>query len=193
MPGVLADNTYTSPDRTFQIRMPWLSAEGTIRADIIEPGTLIVTIADDLCREFSVRRFSGSLAEQSLESWVEAHIRTDLNSLNVPVDMKRVTTRNGPAISVRYRVPAGFACRRPASGGKQNTTQLDADVGVYLYYHDRLFYELEYVVGLGPEAPRLWYVNRTPVEEILAQFADGFEILTASKNTNPGEAANTER
>jgi hypothetical protein len=37
---------------------------------------------------------------------------------------------------------------------------------------------LLYIVGIGPEAPSVWYVNREPVEEVLAYFAEGFEILS---------------
>jgi hypothetical protein len=32
-------------------------------------------------------------------------------------------------------------------------------------------------VGIGPEAPSVWYVNRESVDEALAYFAEGFEIL----------------
>jgi hypothetical protein len=36
---------------------------------------------------------------------------------------------------------------------------------------------LLYVVGIGPGAPEVWFVNREPVDDMLARFAEGFEII----------------
>jgi hypothetical protein len=37
---------------------------------------------------------------------------------------------------------------------------------------------LLHIVGIGAEAPRVWYVSREPVDDVLARFAEGFEILS---------------
>jgi hypothetical protein len=181
--GSLADNVYTSPQRSFRIRMPWLSSDATIRAETATPNTVLVTIADDLCREFIVSQHPGFLGGQSLESWVDAHIVAELKRLNFAVQSKPLMTRNGLAISLRYRAPAAAPCRRTVDvDGKKVVTKLDADVGWYVYHRNGLFYRLIYVIGIGPEAPRVWYVKREPVDEVLAYFAEGFEVLGTKDN-----------
>ena len=179
MPGILAGNVYTSPQRTFRTRMPWLSTDAAIRAESTAPDSLVVTIADDLCREFIVSQDPGSLEGQSLESWVETNIVARLKQLNLPARTKSAQTRNAPAIAVFYRAPGAAPCGRAGeTGAKTVATRLDAEIGLYVYYVSGLFYRVSYVIGIGPEIPTLWYVNREPVDEVLAQFANGFEILT---------------
>lgn len=176
--GRIVNNIYTSPQQSFRIRIPWLSTNATLRDERPAPNTLLVTIKDELCREFVVSERLGFLGTQSLESWVDAHIVQDLKRLGFEVRSKTLTTRNGPAISLRYRAPAAAPCSRTTEvEGKKVATKLDADVGWYIYHRDGMFYRLIYVIGRGPEAPRVWYVNREPVDEVLAYFAEGFEIL----------------
>jgi hypothetical protein len=178
MQGSLEDSVYISPRATFRIRIPWLSTHATLRAETPTPDTVLVTIADDLCREFIASQRPGFLGEQSLQSWVDTHIVADLKRLNFAVQSKPLITRNGPAISLRYRAPASAPCSRITEvNGKKVVTKLDADVGWQIYHRDGRFYRLLYIVGIGPEAPRVWYVNREPVDEVLAYFADGFEIM----------------
>jgi hypothetical protein len=182
MQGRLEDSVYISPRATFRIRMPWLSTDATIRDETPTPGTELVTIADDLCREFIISQRPGFLGGQTLESWVETHIVADLKRLNFAVQSKPLTTHNGPAISLRYRAPAAAPCSRTTEvNGKKVATKLDSDVGWQIYHHAGRFYRLLYIVGVGPEAPSVWYVNREPVEEVLAYFADGFEILSTKE------------
>jgi hypothetical protein len=171
-------NVYTSPGESFRIRIPWLSTNGSLRDETSAGGAVLVTIADDLCREFIISQRPGFLRTQSLESWVKAHIVEDLKRLNFEVQSKPLMTKNGLAISLRYRAPAAAPCSRPADvDGKKVVTTLDADVGWYVYHRDGLFYRLIYVVRVGPGAPAVWYVNREPVDDVLARFADGFEII----------------
>lgn len=178
MQGRLEKNVYTSPGESFRIRIPWLSTNATLREEISVGRTVTVTIGDDLCREFIVSQRPGFLGTQSLESWVNAHIVEDLKRLNFEVRIKPLMTRNGLAISLRYRAPAAAPCSRTATvEGKKVVTKRDADVGWYVYHRDGLFYRLIYVVGIGPGAPAVWYVNREPVDDVLAHFADGFEIM----------------
>jgi hypothetical protein len=176
--GRIENNIYTSPRQSFRIRIPWLSTNATLRDERPTPNTLLVTIKDDLCREFVVSERPGSLGTQSLESWVDAHIVADLKRLKFAVRSKPLMTSNGPAISLRYQAPAAAPCSRTTEvEGKKVATKLDADVGWYIYHRDGMFYRLIYVIGTGPEAPRVWYVNREPVDQVLAYFAEGFEIL----------------
>lgn len=182
--GRLEESLYISPHATFRIRMPWLSTDATVRDETPMPDTVLVAIADDLCREFIVSQRPGNLGKQSLESWVDTHIVADLKRLNFAVQRKPLTTRNGPAISLRYRAPAAAPCSRTTVvDGKKVAVKLDAEVGWQIYQHNGRFYRLLYVVGIGPEAPSVWYMNREPVEEVLAQFADGFEILSRKESS----------
>jgi hypothetical protein len=139
---------------------------------------MLVTIKDDLCREFIVSERPGSLGAQSLQSWVDEHIVQDLKRLGFEVQSRALTTRNGTAIALRYRALAAAPCTRTIEkDGKQIVIKLDADVGWCIYHRDDQFYRLLYVVGIGPGAPEVWFVNREPVDDMLARFADGFEII----------------
>jgi hypothetical protein len=176
--GRIENNIYTSPRRSFRIRIPWLSTIATLRDERPTPDTLLVTIKDDLCREFTVFEWPGLLGTQSLQSWVDTHIVQDLKRLGFEVRSKTLTTRNRTVISLRYRAPAAAPCTQTTEvDGKQVVTKRDADVGWYVYHRDGAFYRLIYVIGTGPGAPSLWYINREPVDDVLAQFADGFEII----------------
>jgi hypothetical protein len=176
--GQVVNNVYTSPRQSFRFRLPWLSADATLRDERPTPNSILVTIKDDLCREFLVSEQSGYLGTESLQSWVDAHVVKDLTRLGFEVRSQALTTRNGTAIALRYRAPAAAPCSRTTeAAGKQVETNLDADVACYVYHRDGMFYRLIYIIGIGPGAPSLWYINREPVDEVLAQFAEGFEIL----------------
>jgi hypothetical protein len=176
--GRIENNIYTSPRQSFRIRLPWLSANATLLDDRPTPDSMVVTIKDDLCREFVVSERPGFLGAQSLQSWVDEHIVQDLKRLGFEVQRKALTTRSGTAIVLRYRALAAAPCTRTIEkDGKQIVTKLDADVGWYIYHRDGQFYRLIYVVGIGPGAPEVWFVNREPVDDVLARFADGFEII----------------
>ncbi|MDZ4341505.1 MAG: hypothetical protein U1E51_03600 [Candidatus Binatia bacterium] len=178
MQGRIDNNIYTSPRQSFRIGIPRLSTNAIIRDERPTPSTTLVTIKDDLCREFVVSERPGFLGTQSLQSWVATHIVQDLKGLGFEVQSKPLTTGNGTAISLRYRAPATAPCTQTTDvDGKQVVTKLDADVGWYVYHRDGAFYRLIYVVGIGPGAPSMWYINREPVDEVLAQFAEGFEII----------------
>ncbi len=176
--GRVENNIYTSPRQSFRLRLPRLAADATIRDERPTPNSTLVTIEDKLCREFTVSERPGFLGTESLQSWVDAHIVEDLKRLGFHVESKALTTRNGPAIALRYRAPAAAPCSTTTKAdGKPVVTKRDADVGWYVYHRDGVFYRLIYVIGIGPEAPSLWYVNREPVDAVLAQFAEGFEIF----------------
>jgi len=186
MRGKLENNVYTSPLGHFRVRIPWLSSNSTVRDETSVADTVIVTIADELCREFIVSQRPGFLGAQSLAFWVDTHIVEELKRLNFTVQSKPLMTRNGPAMMLRYRAAAAAPCSRTAEvDGKKVVTKLDADVGWYVYHRDGRFYRLIYFVGIGPDAPSLWYVNREPVDEVLAQFAEGFKILDSKEQPAP--------
>jgi len=184
--GHLDGNIYTSPEKSFRVRLPWLARDATIVDEIPTQHTVLVTISDNLCREFVVSQRPGYLGTESLESWVNTHIVSDLQRSKLAVQSQSLTTRNGPAIKLRYRAPAAAPCSRTTDKeGKPVVTKLDADVGWYIYHRDGRFYRLLYSVGIGPDAPSLWYVNREPVDEVLAQFAEGFEIVDGKEQPAP--------
>lgn len=176
--GRIENNVYTSPRQSFRIRLPFLSSDSKLRDERPTPNTINVTIEDNLCREFTVSERPGFLGKDSLQSWVDKNIVEDLKRLGFKVESKALTTRNGPAITLRHRAPAAAPCSRTReAAGRRIETKLDADVAWYVYHRDGVFYRLIYTVGIGPGAPSLWYINREPADEVLAQFAEGFEIL----------------
>ena len=180
--GSVQDNVYTSPSRSFRIRLPWLTDDATLRDESPTPNTTLVSIKDKLCREFVVSERPGFLGTQSLESWVASHIVDDLKQLGLKVESKVLSTRNGKAIALRYRAPAAAPCSETTEvDRKQVARQRDAEVAWQVYHHDGVFYRLIYSIGVGPGVPTLWYVKREPVDEVLAQFAEGFEILAMAK------------
>ena len=80
--GRIENNIYTSPQESFRIRIPWLAADATVSDETSADNSVNVTIADNLCREFTVSQRPGFLGTQSLESWVDTHIVADLKRLN---------------------------------------------------------------------------------------------------------------
>ncbi len=184
--GRVENNIYTSPRQSFRMRLPRLAADATIRDERPTPNSTLVTIEDKLCREFTVSERPGFLGAQSLQSWVDANIVEDLTRLGFKIDSKALMTPNGSAIALRYRAPAAAPCSTTTKAdGKLVVTKLDADVAWYVYHRGGVFYRLIYVIGIGPEAPSLWYVNREPVDAVLAQFAEGFEILDMKDRQAP--------
>lgn len=176
--GQIDNNFYIGPEKLFRVRLPLLSRNAAIKDEVPTYGTLLLTIADDLCREFVISQRPGYLGTRSLESWVDEHIVQDLKRSNLAVQSKTVTTHNGPAVVLRYRAPAAAPCSRAtAVAGEKVGKKLDADVGWYVYHRAGHFYRVLYYIGIGPEAPRVWYINRDPVDEVLVSFADGFKIL----------------
>lgn len=139
--------------------------------------TTQLNIKDDLCRKFVVSERPGFLGTESLQSWVETYIVGDLKRLGFEVQSKPLTTRNGPAIALRYRAAGGAPCAQTIEvDGKKVVIKRDADVGWYVYYRNGVIYRLIYLIGIGAEAPSSWDINREPVDEVLVQFADGFDI-----------------
>ena len=178
--GRIEDNTYTSPQGSFQFRVPWLSANATLRDETPGPDTVLVTIADDLCRQFIVSQRPGYLGSQSLASWVDEHIVKDLKHMGFDVRSQPVLTGAGPAIALYYRAPAAAPCSHQVEvDGKEVARKRDADVGWYVYHRDGRFFRMIYFIGTGPGSPEVWYIKREPVDEVLAQFAEGFKIFSA--------------
>jgi hypothetical protein len=182
--GRIQSNVYTSPSGTFRLQIPRLS-NPTIREEVPSPNTMLLSITDDLCREFIVSERPGFLGADSLESWVNTHIVRELKSLGFDVQSQPVSTRYGPAISLRYRAPTAAPCTQEIlTEGKRVETKRDADIGWYVFNRSGVFYRLIYVMGLGPGVKESWFIQREPVDQVLAQFVDGFEIVGAKEKRN---------
>ena len=179
--GRILDNVYTSPSGSFRLRIPKLLNPGAkVRDEIPAPGVLLVSFTDDLCREFIVSEEPGNLGSQSLEAWVDENVVENLKPLGVEVRERKVLqTRNGIARGLRYQHPGAAPCGNITfREGKRVDTKPDADVGMYVLYADGVFYRLIYVKGVGPGlGDSAFDIQRGPVDELLARFADGFEIV----------------
>jgi len=184
MRGRMVDNVYVSPKETFRLRIPPLSKTGAkMRDEVPSEGTLLLTLSDDLCREFIVSERPGILGDRTIEAWVDQNIVEPLKASGVKVsESKALKTRLGPVVTLRYPVTAGAPCvQTTVKQGKKVETKPDAEVGWYVFYHSGSFYRLIYVLGVGPEIKDSWFIRRAPVETVLAQFADGFEIIRQEK------------
>jgi hypothetical protein len=51
--GRIENNIYTSPRKSFRIRIPWLSTNATLRDERPTPNTMLVTIKDDVLAHFA--------------------------------------------------------------------------------------------------------------------------------------------
>ncbi len=180
--GRIENSVYTSPTSSFQLRLPDLSGDGIkIRDEIPSPGTLLLSIKDDLCREFIISERPGNPGTQSLEVWVRDNIVEQLKESGIQLDEPLVRqTRHGPIVSFRYRQQNAAPCvHSTKKNGKVIETTPDADVGWYVFYQAGFFYRLIYVMGVGPGVKESWFVTRGPVDEVLERFADGFKIMSA--------------
>ncbi|MDH3445029.1 MAG: hypothetical protein OEN50_13970 [Deltaproteobacteria bacterium] len=187
--GRIEGKVYTSPTGTFRVRLPPLSSDGIeINDDMPSQSTLRLTVKDDLCREFIVSQRPGYLGTQSLAQWVDEHIVEPLNSEGFKLEKpKTIETRQGTVISLRYKVPGGAPCvSGSVKEGKPVETRFDADVGWYILHNEGAVYRLIYVLGLVTEKPGSWItqflIKRGPVDEVLAEFAEGFDIIAVKNN-----------
>lgn len=72
--GRVDNNIYTSPRQSFRIRLPRLSTNTALRDERPTSNTVLLTIEDDLCREFVVSERPGFLGSESLQPWVDEHV-----------------------------------------------------------------------------------------------------------------------
>ena len=182
--GRIENNTYTSPTGSFKLRLPELSSSGVnIRDEVPSPGTLLLSIRDDLCREFIVSERPGNPGTLSLESWVNENIVRQLRASGINVEeLKTRKTRHGTAVSFRYRQPNAAPCVQTAvKEGKRIQSTPDADVAWYVFYNTGSFYRLIYALGVGEGLKQMWFVKKGPADELLERFADGFQITAATE------------
>ncbi len=187
--GQIEDNVYTSPTGSFRVRLPRLSSEGVeITDERPSESALRLVIKDNLCREFSISERPGFLGTQSLSEWVNQHIVDPLKSADFKIEStKSIETRQGTVISLRYKVPGGAPCvGAGVKDGKQLESKVDADVGWYVFFHEGTVYRLIYVLGLVKENPgnliTQFLIKKEPVDEVLAEFAEGFDIIAKKSN-----------
>ncbi len=177
MQGRLEGNFYTSPSGSFRVRLPKLTKAAKIADEVPSAGVLLLSISDDLCREFIVSERPGNLGVQSITDWVNENIVEDLKPLGFEIKATARQTRHGSVVSLRYRAPGAAPCSQTgAKADKTLQAKADAEVGWYVFYHAGKVYRLIYAVGVGPQMPTSWLIRREPVETILAQFAEGLEI-----------------
>lgn len=180
--GRIENKVYMSPSGSFQLRLPDLATDGAkIRDEIPTSGTLLLSISDDLCREFIVSERPGNPGTQPLESWVKENIVEQLKESGIKLEEPAVRQMSqGSAISFRYRQQNAAPCvQTTKKDGKVIELKPDADVAWYVFYHSGFFYRLIYVLGVGSGLKDAWFVKKAPADEVLARFAEGFQIMAA--------------
>ena len=182
--GRIENNFYVSPTGSFRVRLPELSSTGVIIHDEVPSSdTLLLSIKDDLCREFIVSQRPGNPGTQSVESWVSENIVQPLKAAGINVEeVKTRKTQHDATVSFRYREPKAAPCERTATkDGKSWQLKPDAEVAWYVFYHAGSFYRLIYVLGVGEGLKDMWFVKKGPADEILERFADGFQVFAAKE------------
>jgi hypothetical protein len=184
MQGRIVDNVYVSPNETFRLSIPPLSkAAPRISDEVPSPGTLVLTLSDELCREFIVSERPGILGDRTIEAWVHQNIIQPLETSGIKLQKpKTLKTRLGSVVMLRYQVAGAAPCvQTTVKDGKKVESKLDADVGWYVFYHSGKFYRLIYVLGVGPDVKGSWFIRRAPVDTVLEQFAEGLELAGMKK------------
>ncbi len=179
MQGRIDGNVYISPNESFRLRLPTLSKTAPrISDEVPSANTLLLTLSDDLCREFIVSERPGILGDQKIDAWVEQNIVQPLASSGFKLQKpKTLQTRLGSVVMLRYQAPDAAPCvQTTVKDGKKVESTPNADVGWYVFYHSGKFYRLIYVLGVGPDVKSSWLIRRAPVDTVLEQFAEGFEI-----------------
>lgn len=177
--GRIQDNTYTSPSGSFRVTMPMLLTPGAkVRDNIPQPNALWVSFSDDLCREFIVVEYPSEIGNKSLDDWIDSTVIPELTKAKASMlERKTVKTRYGQGVFIRYRVPEAAPCVSiKISEGRQVSKKPDAEVGAYNFIFGGYIYRLMYVLDDNPVLDAFW-IKRRPLDEILAQFVEGFEIL----------------
>lgn len=180
--GQVNGQVYSSPDRGFSVRLPRLWQPGAwVRDEVRADGALLVTFSDDLCREFAVARSSAPEAVE-LEAWVRRQVSRELVGTGAVIErLDTVSTAAGPAVFVRYRLPAGAPCSLVRSeDGQQAELTPDADVVMYVLVRDGALYRLAYFLGLSEGLDAAGPLQRTPAEQLLQRLLEGFQIADAS-------------
>lgn len=182
--GRISDGVYTSPSGSFQIAVPYAPGGGMDVIDEAPDSSVwMVSFSDTLCREFIVTERAGPLAGDSLAAWVDREVIPKLRTIGVDLrEQRQVSTREGPAIFVRYHHPQGATCMRLGANGKAETMKADADVGVYIYHLRNRFYRLLYVRGERHDLDTT-NIRLGPVDTILGRFADGFAVSRRSNHS----------
>jgi len=184
MQGRIDGNVYISPHATFRLRLPTLSKTAPRIGDRVpSPNTLLLTLSDDLCREFIVSERPGILGDEKIESWAVRNIVQPLAASGFKLQApKTLQTRLGSVVVLRYHAPNAAPCvQTSVKDGKKIESTPDADVGWYVFYRSSKFYRLIYVLGVGPNVKESWFIRRAPVDTLLEQFAEGLEIGASNK------------
>ena len=172
--GTVSARIYTSPSGSYRVRLPHLLEQGVqITDEIPDTNVQMLSVSDDLCREFIITERPGELPNDSLRAWVDTLVIPKLRAIGAEVRETRVVgTREGPAVYVRYHHPRAASCTRP-----NDTLKADADVAVYIYHIGNRFYRMLYVLGERPDLrDTVLGVLRAPADTVLSRFADGFAV-----------------
>ena len=179
--GAFRDGVYTSPDKSFSVRMPDLVSPGIVIEDQSLPdGEGVVYFRDDFCRQYYVHDIplvepyvtQAEVERFAREGIAEIWARTKQATLEsvTPVDIGR-----GPAAALRQREPSGPCGVMTVVGGKMARKAVPADVLTYLFVADGAAYEVGVMVGeTGGEAGFFTGEPKTR-EEMLGAFLAGLE------------------
>lgn len=178
--GEVRGDVYVGPEGRFRVRIPPLrEPKGQVSEGSPAAGVLEVFFEDNLCRRFMVSEQLDVMKDMPLMQWVNDRVVGEFDRLGLGVRERReISTKHGPTVFMRYTSPAASPCTKMVTikGNKEEVYE-SGEVGVYVVRGGGFIYMLTYIVGINPALGDASMPPRGPLDELLAGFAEGFEIL----------------
>lgn len=175
--GKIQDEIYTSPNNTFQFKVPPLLKPGAKFSDRqLSESVFSVAMSDDLCRLFAINEIIVDQINVSLDEYFERfHESTLKNQKATVLDRKKISTKLGEGFYVRYLVPQGGPCVEISFvDGKRKEELPTAESAMIIVSSGKYVYTFEYMVGGDIDLPNM---KTRPVDSMLMDFFSGFRTL----------------
>jgi len=173
--GSVRDDVYTSPDKSFQFKIPTLISPGTFINDVRETETSFkVLMGDELCRRiFVIQHVKHSYAD--FESFFSG--RKSMMQI-VDIESRESTVPQGYAIWVTGGMPHAPVCSVMTfgEGGKLVPGEgPGSDVGIVFLETKDAFYEFGYIVDEDRTFTGMYGVSN--IEEVLEKLFTSFKVI----------------
>ena len=175
--GKVQDEIYTSPNNTFQFKIPPLLKPGAQFSDRqLSESVFRVAMSDDLCRLFAINEIIVDQPKISLDEYFDRFHESMLKDTKATLlDRKKISTKLGEGLYVRYSVPEGGPCVEISLvDGKRKEELPTAESAMIIVSSGKYVYTFEYMVGGDIDWPTM---KTRPVDSMLMDFFSGFRTL----------------
>jgi hypothetical protein len=175
--GKIQDEIYTSPNNTFQFKVPLLLKPGAKLSDRkLSESLFRVAMSDDLCRLFAINEDVVDQMKISLDEYFDRSYESMLkNKKATLLERKKISTKLGESLYVRYSVPEGGPCIEISFvDGKRKEQLPTAESAMIIVSSGKYVYTFEYMVGGDIDWPTM---KTRPVDSMLMDFFSGFRAL----------------